>query len=294
MKSLEYLVLGGGGRRGLLHVGSLVALRQLGVLRREKLKGIAGTSVGALVAVMFAAGVQGEGLVRHALTFDPFKHDTCMQNILKGGTGAARASPAALKQFIIWGGVADTSLVQKAINEGLKDAGVDPEEAIGELEARAGMRVHIELFSRSQRKVVPAPRIMEVGKALLGAIAIPNIIPPVDGEYMDAGLHGSIHTSTFCRYDPSGEHTLGITLENVHSGEVADWNRMSFMQRQVEIFQAIFMGSTEHAAKRTPCLVLRLASDLPILGLRDPKRDRIAIWEGFLLTLGQVEVQPLE
>jgi NTE family protein len=46
------LVLGGGGARGLAHIGVLQVLRESGI----KLGGIVGTSMGALIGSLFAAG----------------------------------------------------------------------------------------------------------------------------------------------------------------------------------------------------------------------------------------------
>lgn len=55
------LALGGGGARGLAHIGVLEALDELGV--RPKV--IAGTSIGAIVGAAYAAGHSGLDLRRH-------------------------------------------------------------------------------------------------------------------------------------------------------------------------------------------------------------------------------------
>lgn len=55
------LALGGGGARGLAHVGVLRALQEAGV----PVAGIAGTSIGAIVGGLFAAGVQARAGGRH-------------------------------------------------------------------------------------------------------------------------------------------------------------------------------------------------------------------------------------
>jgi predicted acylesterase/phospholipase RssA len=46
------LVLGGGGMRGMAHVGVLRAIRTLGI----EIDAIVGTSIGALVGAMYAGG----------------------------------------------------------------------------------------------------------------------------------------------------------------------------------------------------------------------------------------------
>jgi len=58
-----WLVLGGGGLKGLGHIGAWRALSEAGV----RLSGIVGTSIGALLAVNFAAGARWENLRERAL-----------------------------------------------------------------------------------------------------------------------------------------------------------------------------------------------------------------------------------
>lgn len=57
-----WLVLGGGGLRGLAHVGAWRALQEAGV----RVQGIVGTSIGALVGTLIAGGVGYDELVRLA------------------------------------------------------------------------------------------------------------------------------------------------------------------------------------------------------------------------------------
>jgi NTE family protein len=56
------LALGGGGARGLAHIGVLEALDDLGV----RPVAIAGTSIGAIVGAAYAAGYSGRELRKHA------------------------------------------------------------------------------------------------------------------------------------------------------------------------------------------------------------------------------------
>lgn len=62
-----WLVLGGGGLKGLAHIGVWRALSELGV----RVGGIVGTSVGALVGVLVAGGMGWEELRGHALAVGP-------------------------------------------------------------------------------------------------------------------------------------------------------------------------------------------------------------------------------
>lgn len=61
------LVLGSGGKRGFAHVGVLKVLAEAGI----KPDLVVGTSVGAIVGVLYAAGLSPEELHRAAEEFDP-------------------------------------------------------------------------------------------------------------------------------------------------------------------------------------------------------------------------------
>lgn len=62
MKSFA-LALGAGGARGLAHIAVFEALDELGV----RPTAVAGTSIGAVVGALYAAGMSGKAIRRHAL-----------------------------------------------------------------------------------------------------------------------------------------------------------------------------------------------------------------------------------
>ena len=53
------LVLSGGGARGAIHIGVLQALKNAGI----KVNAVAGTSIGAIVGVLLAAGIEPEDMI---------------------------------------------------------------------------------------------------------------------------------------------------------------------------------------------------------------------------------------
>ncbi len=57
------LVLGGGGARGLAHIGILEVLDELGVVPKV----IAGTSIGAIFGSAYASGIRGADIRRHTI-----------------------------------------------------------------------------------------------------------------------------------------------------------------------------------------------------------------------------------
>lgn len=92
------LVLGGGGVRGIAHVGVLRALRDRGV----KIDGIVGTSIGAIVGAASAAGVECDVLADRAARFE--KDDIVMVNrwalLLNGIRQTSVFTGERLRQFI--------------------------------------------------------------------------------------------------------------------------------------------------------------------------------------------------
>jgi NTE family protein len=58
------IVLGGGGARGLAHIPMLEALDEMGIVPTA----IAGTSIGAIVGAVYAAGLSGERIRAHTLS----------------------------------------------------------------------------------------------------------------------------------------------------------------------------------------------------------------------------------
>ena len=73
-KEKVVLALGGGGSRGLAHLGILQILEDEGV----PIHGIVGTSVGAIVGAAYALHPDARSLTRHTLEYlrsDAFKND---------------------------------------------------------------------------------------------------------------------------------------------------------------------------------------------------------------------------
>jgi len=79
---IEYLALEGGGGKGITYLGAIRALEELGVLpirldRRgsNQIKGISGSSAGAITALLLAMGIRSEefqNLLKDASTFRKF------------------------------------------------------------------------------------------------------------------------------------------------------------------------------------------------------------------------------
>ena len=66
ISNVKALCLGGGGARGFAHIGAVKAFEEAGI----KFDLIVGTSVGALVGAVYAAGVKSDTLMRYAESLD--------------------------------------------------------------------------------------------------------------------------------------------------------------------------------------------------------------------------------
>ena len=90
MKSFA-LALGSGGARGLAHIAVVEALDEMGV----KPVAIAGTSLGALIAAAYAAGMRGKDIRHHVIRFAHDRRET-MRRLLQARAGriaGARHTP---------------------------------------------------------------------------------------------------------------------------------------------------------------------------------------------------------
>ncbi len=152
------LVLGGGGARGFAHIGVLLAMRELGI----PIDAIGGTSMGALVAGLYALGHEGDVLIelcrRHTRKLlDP----TLPMVSLLGGHRAGRSFREV---FGSWS-IEDLALPYFCVSTNLTRA--------EEVEHRRGSLAH----------------------AVRASISLPGILPPVAHEgdlLIDGGLLNNI------------------------------------------------------------------------------------------------------
>jgi len=76
--NFENLAFEGGGVKGIAYAGALKVLEENGLLKKGKIKGVAGTSAGAIVAAAVACGYTSEEIhqLLEDLDFSKFKDDT--------------------------------------------------------------------------------------------------------------------------------------------------------------------------------------------------------------------------
>jgi len=164
------LALGGGGARGFAHIGALKAFEENGIVFDE----VAGTSVGSIVASMYAFGVSSDEMLKTALK-------------LKNGD---------IKSSKVFFVPSKTEGIETLIKSVIGDAHFEDMKkplTIVAVDLKSTKEIHI-----TQGSVV---------KACAGSSAVPGIFNPVDfGKYLhaDGGLQNNIPADVLrnngCKY----------------------------------------------------------------------------------------------
>jgi NTE family protein len=154
------LALGGGGARGLAHIAVLEALDDMG----QKPAAIAGTSIGALIAAAYAAGMSGREIRRFVITLAHDRAEVFRRLI------ATRAGTFA-NLFNLGFGSATLVDAEKFCQQFLPDK--VPED-FGALETPLTI-IATDLYRR-QQAVFSSGRLKP---ALAASIALPTVMRPV-------------------------------------------------------------------------------------------------------------------
>ena len=165
------LALGGGGARGLAHIAVLDALDDMG----QKPAAIAGTSIGALIAAAYAAGMSGREIRRFVITLAHDRAEVFRRLI------ATRAGTFA-NLFNLGFGSATLVDAEKFCQQFLPDK--VPED-FGELEIPLTI-IATDLYRRQQAVLSSGA----LKPALAASIALPTVMRPVvvaDRVLIDGG-----------------------------------------------------------------------------------------------------------
>ena len=154
------LALGGGGARGLAHIAVLEALDDMG----QKPAAIAGTSIGALIAAAYAAGMSGREIRRFVITLAHDRAEVFRRLI------ATRAGTFA-NLFNLGFGSATLVDAEKFCQQFLPDKVPDD---FGELEIPLTI-IATDLYRRQQ--AVFSSGLLK--PALAASIALPTVMRPV-------------------------------------------------------------------------------------------------------------------
>jgi len=192
-----WLVLGGGGLRGLVHVGAWRVLSDLGL----RPAGIVGTSVGALVGACIAAGRPVEELD-------------------KAARAVRKADVAQLQRRALWvNGLRSESLFRREALETFVESLLPPEGWDG-LKIRFQANA-VELGSGRSEWFGPGARTdVPLAQAIYASAALPLFFPPArlpGGAYVDGGVADPL---ALARARELG--ATGIVAIDASSGEGVD------------------------------------------------------------------------
>lgn len=213
-KDRNCLVLGGGGARGLSHLGVLQ------VLEREEVPVdcLVGTSVGAIVAAAYALDPDALGIARKSMAYlksASFKNDAFKKVLLKSETSGTNFfknlisgirksyvfSNLLRKPSIFPSGHLESVIADLIPDKKFEDARIP--FAVPALDIKSGREV---LLSKGSLR-----------KAILASCSLPGFFPPVEHEGMllaDAGVIGPVPVeSARAHFTPASVVAVDITSQ---------------------------------------------------------------------------------
>jgi NTE family protein len=220
------LALGGGGARGLAHIAVIEALDDMGV----KPTAIAGTSIGALIGVAYAAGMRGKDIRHHVIRFAHDRRETMARLVQARAGTLADLLSGAFSQ-------ATQMDAEKFCAQFLPDA-VPPEFSALTIPLTV---MATDLHRRAEAPLSGGP----LRSALAASIAIPGLFRPVsvDGRIMVDG--GATNPLPFDQLRGRADVIVAVDVFGVPAAERSDmpsaWESM--------FTTIMIMGSTIVAAK---------------------------------------------
>lgn len=209
-----WLVLGGGGMKGLAHVGVVRALQE----RSFEPTGIVGTSIGALIGVLMSTGMGWEEMAEHGRA-------VTRADIVRLNRRAAFIN--GIKQLSLFKGDALMDFFGRLL-EGISWDSLTTPVLINAVDLEDGST---EWWGPGARKDI------SVLEAVYASSALPVFYPPfqIDGHaYVDGG---SAHPMALYRAEEEG--ATGIVGVDPGSGETGDVDRI-LSQGMLSVHQRIF------------------------------------------------------
>jgi NTE family protein len=214
-----WLVLGGGGLKGLSHVGAWDALVELGV----RIDGIVGTSIGALVGALAGSGMSSADMRAHALALD-------------------RARVARVNRRAVWiNGIRQESVFRGDTLRSLY-ASTLPRRGWSALRIPVLMSV-VDLADGSMQWFGTGARSdLSLVDAVYASAALPVFYPPhaVDGHaYVDGGIADTLPIQKAA--DEGAEKIIAVDVGSggdVDVREVLDGGMIAVHQRVLAIMMA--------------------------------------------------------
>jgi len=280
------VAFGGGGARGLAHIGVLRALR---AHPRWLPSVVAGTSAGSIVAALYAAGIPQERIESAALEFNWFRHVIRLSQTVKAAGHRHR------------GGLISNATLAETVNSligniGFDDLTIDLAVVAADLEHRrrvifTSRRVAKRIRRRELERFLPAPAegrpgcetliisdYPDIGRAVQASCAVPGIFLPVKIRGMslwDGGVVDQVPVDVVRAM--GADFTFGVSLS------------LSFLPRRVGSALAAMSAMIGVLGVHQ----LRRSLDLAEVGFQIPGIDRRSIidtGQSDLIDLGEQEM----
>ena len=201
-KKKDTLVMSGGGLKGFAHLGALHCLLKFGILTREQIKNISGSSAGSMVALLFIVG------------YDPLELFRVLKLI-----NIQKTKNANMSNVITKFGLDDGSRLMLVLEKLIKAKGYDKKTTFKKLYKITGINLYITGTNVNKKKVEyfshkTCPK-MEVLKAVRISCSIPIVFTPVSHEgdmYVDGGCIDNYPISLF---SPNLERVIGLYVTEI-------------------------------------------------------------------------------
>ncbi|MEI6410826.1 MAG: patatin-like phospholipase family protein [Bacteroidota bacterium] len=218
IKSIENLVFEGGGVKGVAYAGALEYLESKQLL--NNLKGVAGTSAGAITACMMSVGYSGSqiGTIVSGMSLSAFEdHEWIGRTFEHYGMHPGDAFLAWLRQQIA-----------------ASPKGLTEDATFNDLHAKGCLDLHVfasDIYDQSIREFSyeTSPNVV-VAEAVRASMSIPLFFNawqftnnnPDDHLYVDGGMVYNYPIGAFDAKGAVNEHTLGFRLEDLHDQSVVN------------------------------------------------------------------------
>lgn len=210
-KDRTCLVLGGGGARGLSHLGVLQ------VLEREAMPvhSIIGTSVGAIVGAAYALDPDSHGITRRALAYlksAAFRNDAFKKVLLKSegvGTNFFKNLLSGIRKSYIFSNLLRKPSIFPAGHLEAMIADLLPDKEFSDTKIPFAVPA---LDIRTGREIIITQGSLR--KAVLASCSLPGFFPPVEHEGMllaDAGVIGPVPVNAAGHFGPTAIIAVDIT-----------------------------------------------------------------------------------
>ncbi len=209
------LVLGGGGMKGLAHVGALRALEERGWIPDV----IVGTSIGSLLGAAWANGFGTSEIADVALglersdVFRLARRDMALRRLRAPGLYHAEPLEAMVRGFV--GGLTFEDLERRLV--------------VASVDLNSGMQVYWGL---------PGLRTISVADAVTASCALPGFFPPreIDGRYfVDGALADNLPVALAATLDVDGVVAVDVGSSSVLRAETQEQGFTAIFARATEI-----------------------------------------------------------